>query len=212
MAENSLQSSAQVARLIRRCLAEGASVEIDGLGTFRPDAQRGFRFQALNRPKVFVAYVQEDAVAADRLFENLEACGFDPWLDRRKLLPGQNWPRSIEAAIGTSDFFLACFSTRSVNKKGGFQAEIRYALDCTQRLPLDEIFLIPARLDACPVPSRIQRETQYIDLFPDFDRGFHRILTAMKCRTEWGRRLHLQRVSRLDRPVTARPPGTSSYP
>ena len=41
---NSWQSSAQVARLVRQCLAEGVSVEMDGLGTFLPDAQRGFRF------------------------------------------------------------------------------------------------------------------------------------------------------------------------
>jgi hypothetical protein len=183
--ENNCQSSAQVARLVRQCLAEGASVEIDGLGTFVPNAERGFRFQPRNLPKVFVAYVQEDADAAERLFEALESRGFEPWLDRRKLLPGQNWPRSIEEAISTSDFFLACFSHRSVNKKGGFQAEIRYALDCTQRLPLDEIFLIPARLDACPVPMRIQRETQYIDLFPDWEGGFHRVVKAM--RRQWNR-------------------------
>ena len=178
--ESELRSSAQVARLIRQCLAEGATVEIDRLGKFSPDAQRGFRFEPRNRPKVFVAYVQEDGTAADRLFEALEASGFDPWLDRRKLLPGQNWPRSIEAAIDTSDFFLACFSRRSVKKKGGFQAEIRYALDCTRRIPLDEIFLIPARLEPCPVPTRIQREVQYIDLFPDWDRGFQRIVSAMR--------------------------------
>lgn len=179
-AENSRQSSTQVARLVRQCLAEGASVEIDGLGTFVPDSQRGFRFVARNRPKVFVAYVQEDAAAAERLFENLENRGFDPWLDRRKLMPGQNWPRSIEEAISTSEFFLACFSHRSVKKKGGFQAEIRYALDCTQRIPLDEIFMIPVRLDSCPVPERIQRELQYIDLFPDWDCGFQRIVTTMR--------------------------------
>lgn len=180
VSENSLQSRAQVARLIRQCLAEGASVEIDGLGTFFPDAQHGFRFQPRNRPKVFVAYVQEDADAAGRLFDELEACGFDPWLDRRKLLPGQNWPRAIEEAIQTSDFFLACFSGHSVRKKGGFQAEIRYALACTQRIPLDEIFLIPVRLDACPVPLRIQRELQYIDLFPDWEQGFRRMVAAMR--------------------------------
>ena len=181
--ESNCQSSEQLARLIRQCLAEGTSVEIDGLGTFIPDDQRGFRFQSRNRPKVFVAYVQEDAAAAERLFEDLEACGFDPWLDRRKLLPGQNWPRSIEEAITNSDFFVACFSHRSVKKKGGFQAEIRYALDCTQRMPLDDIFLIPARLDACLVPLRIQCETQYIDLFPDWGRGFRRMVTAM--RRQW---------------------------
>ena len=180
MGANNLQSSLQLARLVRQCLAEGASIEIDGLGAFVPDARKGFRFQPRTRPKVFVAYVQEDGAAADRLFEALDRNGFDPWLDRRKLLPGQNWPRSIEDAIGTSDFFVACFSHRSVKKKGGFQAEIRYALDCTQRIPLDEIFLIPARLDACPVPTRIQRETQYIDLFPDWDRGIARMVTAMR--------------------------------
>jgi len=185
MAENNWESSALLARLIRQCLAEGAKVEIDGLGAFIPDAQDGFRFQPCNRPKVFVAYVQEDGAAAERLFQNLETCGFDPWLDRRRLLPGQNWPRSIEEAISTSDFFLACFSHRSVNKKGGFQAEIRYALDCTQRIPMDQIFLIPARLDPCRVPLRIRSETQYIDLFPDWDRGFRRMVTAM--RRQWNR-------------------------
>ena len=175
-----MRSSAQVARIVRRCLAEGSSVEIDGLGTFVPDTGKGFRFLPRNRPKVFVAYVQEDAAEADRVFQALEASGFEPWLDRRKLLPGQNWLRSIEDAIDTSDFFMACLSRNSVRKKGGFQAEIRYALDCTRRVPLDEIFLIPARLDACSVPARIQREIQYIDLFPDWERGFRRVVTAMR--------------------------------
>jgi len=38
---------------------------------------------------------------------------------------------------------------------GGFQAEIRYALDCARRIPLDEIFVVPVRLDACRVPRSI---------------------------------------------------------
>jgi hypothetical protein len=185
MDENSWQSTTQVARLVRQCLDEGARVEIDGLGTFIPDARGGFRFRARNRPKVFVAYVQEDAAAAEQLFEELDGSGFDPWLYRRKLLPGQNWPRSIDEAISTSDFFLACFSHRSLKKKGGFQAEIRYALDCTQRIPMDEIFLIPARLDACRVPVRIQCEIQYIDLFPDWDCGVRHLVAAM--RRQWNR-------------------------
>ena len=201
LAENNWRSSAQVVRMVRRCLAEGVSVEIDGLGTFLPDARHGFRFLPRNRPKVFVAYVQEDAAAALRVFEGLESAGFEPWLDRRRLLPGQNWPRSIEEAIDTSDFFLACFSRNSINKKGGFQAEIRYALDCTRRIPLDEIFLIPARLDACPVPARIQRELQYIDLFPDWERGFRRVVMAM-------RRLNAPRTD--GKPASRLPGGPSS--
>jgi hypothetical protein len=30
------------------------------------------------------------------------------------------------------------------------------------------------------VPARIQREIQYIDLFPDWERGIRRIVSAMR--------------------------------
>ena len=129
------------------------------------------------------AYVQEDGACVERLFEELERAGFRPWMDRRKLLPGQNWPRSIEEAIETSDFFIACFSRRSVDKKGGFQAEIRYALDCARRVPLDAIFLVPVRLDDCRVPRPIRRELQYLDLFPDWDRGVRRLTALLRRET-----------------------------
>lgn len=171
----------QLADLVVRSLAAGKAVEIDGLGTFYPDARRGVRFEA-RAPQVFLAYVWEDRPAAERLYDDLELAGFGPWMDVRKLLPGQNWPRAIESAIEASDFFLACFSSRSVNKWGGFQAEIRYALDCARRMPLDEVFVIPVRLDPCRVPRSIQRELQYIDLFPDWGRGVRRVTGTLRRR------------------------------
>jgi TIR domain len=179
VAENNISTSEHVAQLVRRCLEEGKSVEIDGLGLFQQDGAGGYEFIARSHPKIFLGYVVEDLPLADRLFENLEERGFAPWLDRRKLLPGQNWPRAIEEAIETSDFFVACFSHLSVSKKGSFQSEIRYALDCARRVPLDETFLIPVRLDDCRVPSKIRREIQYIDLFPDWNRGLRRILSVI---------------------------------
>jgi hypothetical protein len=169
----------QLSRLVLKCLGEGKPVEIDGLGVFLPDAGSGFRFEPSLRPKVFVAYVVEDQTPAGKLYDELSAAGFDPWMDQRKLLPGQNWPRAIENAIETSDFFVPCFSSRSVSKKGGFQAEIRYALDCARTVPLDEIFIVPIRLDACPIPRSIEREIQYIDLFPDWGRGVRRVANLM---------------------------------
>jgi hypothetical protein len=169
----------RIAGIVRQCLEEGKSVEIDGLGTFRPTAGRGFRFWPCRLPRVFLAYVQEDAPVLDRLYAAFEENGFAPWMDRRKLLPGQNWPRSIEEAIETSDFFVPCFSHNSVSKKGGFQAEIRYALDCARRVPLDEVFIVPVRLNACRVPARIQKELQYIDLFPRWGSGLRRLFSVM---------------------------------
>jgi hypothetical protein len=174
------QLAQQLAQIVIRGLAAGNAVEIDGLGIFHPDSERGCRFEPSTVPRVFIAYAKEDAGPAERLYAALEATGFMPWMDSRKLLPGQNWPRAIESAIENSDFFVACFSEASVNKKGGFQAEIRYALDCARRMPLDEIFLVPVRLNACRVPRSIQREFQYVDLFPDWPRGIRRMLTTMK--------------------------------
>lgn len=173
-------SLARLSRLVIQNLAAGQAVEIDGLGTFYPDAARGFRFQAALRPKVFVAYGKEDVEAAEALYDALEAAGVSPWMDVRKLMAGQNWPRAIEQAIETADFFVACFSSRSVNRRGGFQAEIRYALDSARRVPLEATYLLPVRLDACRVPRSIQREWQYLDLFPDWNRGVRELVHRIR--------------------------------
>jgi hypothetical protein len=170
----------QVARIVRRCLERGARVEIEGLGLFRPDGKGKFSFVPASQPKVFLAYVQEDAAAAERLYRELARSGFDPWMDRKKLLPGQNWPRAIEQAIELADYFVACLSRRAVGKRGCFQAELRYALDCARRVPFDQTYFIPVRLEECSVPPRIRQKIQYVDLFPDWDRGFRALVAAMK--------------------------------
>ena len=173
----------ELAQLINRSLTHSKAVEIDGLGVFALNPSGSISFQDSSHSRVFIAYASEDGAAAERLFDDLAAHGFAPWLDRRKLLPGQNWPRRIEDAISNSDFFIACLSGNSVRKRGGFQAEMRHALDFANKIPLDDVFLIPVRLDNCIVPDRIQRETQYVDLFPDWNAGFERILRIIKRQT-----------------------------
>ncbi len=171
----------QVAHIVFDGLAAGKTVEIDGLGIFYPDSVEGFRFEPRDPlPQVFIAYVKEDRALAIRLYRDLEASGFSPWMDVRKLVAGQNWPRAIETAIDASEFFVACFSGKSVRKKGGFQAEIRYALDCARQVPLDEIFIVPVRLDNCAVPRTIRHELQYIDLFPDWNAGLDHLVAMMR--------------------------------
>ncbi len=129
---------------------------------------------------MFLAHVKEDEPKALRLYNELVAGGFSPWMDVRKLIPGQNWPRAIETAIDTSDFFLAMFSSNSVSKRGVFQAEIRYALDCARLVPLDQIFIVPVRLDDCTVPRVVQAEFQWLDLFPDWERGLAMLKAMMR--------------------------------
>lgn len=176
---NGPDAKKRIARLLRQILQNGSKVELDGLGTFLPDTIHSFRFIPQTKSRVFIAYVEEDLPDAIRLYEQLTAAGMDAWLDKRKLLPGQNWPRAIESAIQSAEFVLACFSNRSVSKRGIFQCELQYAMQCATRIPLDEIFLIPVRLEPCVVPARITRQIQYVDLFPCWEHGFDKILKTM---------------------------------
>jgi len=179
-------SDRAVARLVRRCLKEGSAVDIERLGVFRPRSDGGYEFVPHTAAKVFIAYVEEDYARAHRLYQHLSISGLSPWLDRLSLLPGQNWPRAIERAIETSDFFLACLSSRSISKRGTFQSELRWALDCARRVPLDDVYFVPVRFEDCRVPRRIQQQTQYVDLFPSFRRGAARLTTML--RKEYARR------------------------
>ena len=107
----------QIVQILRQCLDEAASVEIEGLGVFRRHAG-GYEFFPSGGPRIFIAYVQEDVHQAERLYSAFQARGFDPWLDRKRLLPGQNWPRAIQQAIEVSDFFVACLSRPGPPEEG----------------------------------------------------------------------------------------------
>ncbi|MBV9766523.1 MAG: toll/interleukin-1 receptor domain-containing protein [Acidobacteriaceae bacterium] len=118
-----------------------------------------------------------------KLYQDLQEAGLEPWMDKEKLLPGQNWPRAIERALELSDFFLGCFSRRSTLKRSHFQCELRLALDLAARSPLEDIFLVPVRLDDCDLPRHIAQKTQYVDLFPDWNQGVKKLIRMMRRQT-----------------------------
>lgn len=169
----------RIFEIVRKSLEAGQAVEIEGLGRFHATAQ-GYRFDPETQPAVFVAYASEDLETARRLAEALRAADCSPWLDKDRLMPGQNWTQSIERAISDADAFVACFSSGSVSKRGQFQSELRHALECAQNRPLDDVFLLPVRLEPCTVPEKIARQVQYLDLYPDWERGVKRLVRSIR--------------------------------
>ena len=183
-----MKNAERILAIVRRALDRGQTVEIDGLGVFRP-AAGGYEFAAQTDPRVFIAYVEEDLAIARRLRDGLAAGGCAAWLDKDKLLPGQDWPRAIRRAIEISDAFVACFSARSIAKRGPFQDELRRALQCARRMPLEETFLIPVRLEPCEVPRQIRDRVQSVDLFPDWEAGMRKVVRAVRgagWKGKWG--------------------------
>jgi hypothetical protein len=168
-----------LARVVKDFIAEGETVEIDGLGVFQHGPEQNIEFVAETAPRIFISYVVEDTGAALDLADAFKAAGMKPWLDRRRLLPGQNWRRCIEHAIYRSDFFVACFSRAAARKRGQFPCEVRQALRCAERMPIGDSFLIPVRLEDCHVPADIVSQIQYVDLFPDRTKGIQRVIEAI---------------------------------
>lgn len=62
-------------------------------------------------PKIFISYAREDARhLADRLKRDLDAVGYEAWLDTAEITGGVDWERGIENAIESSEIVLALLS------------------------------------------------------------------------------------------------------
>lgn len=141
--------------------------------------------KSIERPlRVFLCHSSTDKAAVQELYQKLNAEGWiDPWLDKEKLLPGQDWDVEIEKAVEAADVVVVCLSNRSVDKEGYVQKELRSVLNIADEKPEGSIFVIPLRLDACIVPRRL-REWQWVDYFPDHQKSsaYERLVKSLKVR------------------------------
>jgi hypothetical protein len=114
--------------------------------------------------QVFLLYARGDKDTVYRLFKRLARDGAKAWMDLEHILPGQDWEYEIHKAIHTSDIVIVCLS-RQFNEQGGYRhEELRIALQKANSAPQGEIFVIPARLEACELPEPLRR-WQRVDLF-----------------------------------------------
>ena len=115
--------------------------------------------------RIFLCHASQDKPIVRELSQRLaEESWIDPWLDEKKLLPGEDWRISIEKAVESADLVVICLSHNSVNKEGFVQKELRYAREISLEKPEGAIFLIPLRLDECDVPRGL-RFLQWADYF-----------------------------------------------
>jgi hypothetical protein len=116
------------------------------------------------KPTIFLSYAREDRARVEQVYDSLKAEGFNPWLDTRDIMPGQNWSDVIGQSIRAADCMLVFLSRNSVSKRGYVQVEIKAALRALAELPIGAAFLIPVRLDDSEPPEALHH-LQYVDLF-----------------------------------------------
>ncbi len=130
--------------------------------------------------KAFLCHASTDKPAVRKLYERLVADGVDAWLDKEKLLPGQDWELEIRKAVREADLVIVCLS-KQFNKAGFRQKEVRLALDTALEKPKGEIYIIPARLEECETLDDL-RQWHWVDLFED--DGYKKLTQALSLRAE----------------------------
>jgi len=100
--------------------------------------------------RVFLCHASQDKPIVRELYQRLLTEDWiDPWLDKEKLFPGQDWELEIEKSVEATDAVIVFLSNASVMKEGYFQKELKKVLDIANEKPEGVIFLIPMRLDDC---------------------------------------------------------------
>jgi len=100
-----------------------------------------------------------------------------PWLDEINLLPGQDWELEITRAVRAAHCVVVCLSKRAMDATGYVHKEIGLALDVAERKPEGAIFVIPVKLENCPVPDLLVKY-QWVNLYEP--EGYYYLLRGLR--------------------------------
>jgi len=131
--------------------------------------------------KVFLCHSSTDKAKVKELYDLLKGDGFDPWLDAKKLKPGQHWETEIKKAVKQTHVFVVCLSKVVATKAGFAQKEIKFALDVAEEQPEGTIFVIPAFLEPCTLPDRLS-EWHWVRLYED--DGYEKLVDSLDHRAK----------------------------
>lgn len=131
--------------------------------------------------RVFISYARKDHACARRIYNELKARGFKPWMDKVDLLPGMTWKDEIKRSIEGSDYFLALLSPHALTERGYVQKELKFGLEVLDTFPRGKIYFVPARLAECYPEDDQLKNLHWADLFPDsaFDDGIELIVKSL---------------------------------
>lgn len=105
---------------------------------------------------IFLSYASPDYERVHAFYGALLNAGLDPWLDKEKLVAGQNWDFEIKRALAKATIIVVFLSENSVSRRGYVQREIKIALGQAQAKLHDDIYVIPVMLDEVPIPSQLE--------------------------------------------------------
>jgi len=133
---------------------------------------------------VFVSHAASDGPTAERLAMGLQAMGYNSWYAEWELRAGDSIVSKVQAALSASDVLIVVLSRQSV-ASNWVGRELNSIL--MSQLGGQRVLVIPVLIEKCEIPPLLS-DTLHVDLHEDFEKGFLKILDAI--------RAHRNRVSR----------------
>ena len=104
--------------------------------------------QSHSKGAVFISYGSQDAEAAGRICEALQATGIEVWFDRAELRGGDSWDSQIKKQIHDCALFLPVISAHTNARiEGYFRREWNLATRRLLDMAHDAAFLVPVVID-----------------------------------------------------------------
>ena len=131
--------------------------------------------------KVFVSYSRKDAAFADELVSGLELCGFDAYLDKEDIAPGEPWEARLGHLIRDGDTVVFVLSPSSIASK-----HCEWEVAETVRLSKRLLPIVWQHVPDNEVPEQLRR-LNYI-FFTEghsFTKSLGELATALRADLEW---------------------------
>lgn len=144
--------------------------------------------QPMDRPKIFLSYGRKDSLeVAKRLEQDLEAAGFDVWMDIKKIGSGSLWQNEIETGLREAQIVVSLLSPHAVRRAGDSDPmdsvcldEITFARTSSPPTPV-----VPAMVAPCEPPFIIYR-LDYVHLMgwkdseDAYRKGMERLISGIQ--------------------------------
>ena len=113
---------------------------------------------------IFISYSRRDSEFADRLIHELEARGFDAWVDREDIRGGTAWRASISQAMRQCQAVIVVLSPRSAASENVAK---ELSLADHHKRPI-----IPISLEPCAIPAALEFQLAGLQIIEFTQAGF----------------------------------------
>ena len=134
------------------------------------------------RPRVFISYASEDGDIAAKVYQVLQESHFEPWIDKKYLVSGENWDQQIQDELDATDFTLVLY-TPTLCRKTDSYVNKEIALARQRALSVRGSFLIPMRTANLDQAERISELRQYQEALlraEHFDEDLSKVISIMR--------------------------------